>query len=318
MTESIEMDVAVLQFDPLCAFDETSRTRNLTCIENAMRHAYRRTEDRLIDIWVLPELATCGYPTYHQGRVRRPIGEPLHGPSATFFENLCLQHQTSIAWGFAHAEKPTVPPIIAAAFSWPTSSSEAKTEILAEKSVRAGDLERTCFDAGSRPWGVVDAGALQVGAAICADLEEPEVRQDLAREGPNLVLHLANATLNWHKTTLPAWAKEKGLYCVTANRSGTWLDDHADEHTFLGESQVVGPSGAGVRLTQAGDAIVDFAEGQPDQRRDDAHPLTCPPGDAVVLRVRLRFSAGEDQLLRAEGPPTLVLPRPGHCPSTSN
>jgi predicted amidohydrolase len=293
----------------VCATDDTSRTRNLTCIANAIRHASRRKRGRSIELWVLPELATCGYPTYHEGQLRRPVGEPLHGPSATFFEELCLRHGTSIAWSFAHAEKSTTPPTIAAAFSWPTSSTEAKTDILAEKSVRAGDLERTCFDAGARPWGLVDAGILQVGAAICADLEEPEVRQDVAKEGPNLVLHLASATLNWHKTTLPAWAKEKGLYCVTANRSGTWLDDHGEERTFLGESQVVGPSGAGVRLTPTADAILDFADGQPEKRREDTHPVTCPAGDAAVLRVRLMFSGDAGGPFRAEGPPIVIAPR---------
>ena len=110
-----------------------------------------------------------------------------------------------------------------------------------------GAWEQATFLRGDRPLRF-DCGGLQVGVAICYDVEFPELIRAEAQAGVDLVV-VPTALMAPHdhvaRMVVPVRALENQIFIGYANRSG-----REDDLDFVGLSSIRDPSGAA--LAQAG------------------------------------------------------------------
>ncbi|WP_300342770.1 carbon-nitrogen hydrolase family protein [Nesterenkonia sp.] len=189
------------------------------------------------DLLILPEMHLTGYAL---GRQRtRALAEPADGPSAQHAAAIAQRCGLAILYGYPEEDSGAVFNTV----GFVDSSGQRLFDT--RKLHYFGDLDRQQFDRPAASAGeVVTWRGWKVGAAVCYDVEFPEVTRALAVAGAELVcVPTANmADYDQVQTTLlPARAVENQIYLAYANYCG------ADAvYRYGGLSRVIGPDGSAV------------------------------------------------------------------------
>lgn len=208
-------------------------------------------EARRIDIVGFPEMNITGYadPTHYPGAVLR-----LDGAEMGDFLHRTQAFSGTVLAGLIE-ENPCGKPFI--------------TQVVARdgklvgyyRKVTIKDEETLWFSPGDRV-PVFEHEGLLFGISICADIGNPEVTAECARQGARIVFELAapglygeQATRNWQsgyawwegecKTILGGYAREHGIWIGAATQAGRTVDED-----FPGGGYLFNPQGERVFATK--------------------------------------------------------------------
>lgn len=105
------------------------------------------------------------------------------------------------------------------------------------------DTEKAIFQPGKTPLEVFDIGCARVGMMICFDWRFPETARTLALKGADIIAHPANLVLTHCPQAMITRCLENGIFIATADRVGQEERIPGQLLKFMGQSQVVTPSG---------------------------------------------------------------------------
>jgi predicted amidohydrolase len=105
------------------------------------------------------------------------------------------------------------------------------------------DTEKQIFQPGKTPLAVFDIGCARVGMMICFDWRFPETARTLALKGADIIAHPANLVLTHCPQAMITRCLENGIFIATADRVGEEERIPGQPLKFMGQSQVVAPSG---------------------------------------------------------------------------
>lgn len=206
-----KISVAGLQILHQEATREANLERAAAMIQRAPGH----------DLYVLPELSSCGY-----GKVAfealDQLAEEMDGPSFKTFSKLAKAHNCFISYGYPRCNpggKPTISNAVV----------NRKGELVAHYDkwhvCQSGDaFEKRYFDAGQAPLETFSVGDVRVGVCICYDIRFPELVRKLALEqGIHLLLHPGGwprdeGFHSWHPFVFTR-AVENAIYIMSVNRA---------------------------------------------------------------------------------------------------
>lgn len=188
---------------------------------------------RKFDLAVLPELATSGYNFARREDVWE-LAENRRGPSFRFFADLAARTGGAIVWGFP--EKSGKKLYNSAALTTPEGDHHIyrKTHLFFR--------EKELFDPGDSGFRVFIWRKVRIGIMICFDWIFPEAARSLALGGSQIIAHPSNLVMHYCQDAMTTRSLENGVYCVTANRTGT-ENIPGLSLTFTGRSQITGPGG---------------------------------------------------------------------------
>jgi predicted amidohydrolase len=218
------MRVGFCQFNP--AFGEVER--NLDRV--AARLAGIRT-----DLMVLPELFASGY-QFASAEEVRDLSEPVpDGPTTRRLLDLARERETYIVAGLPERAGGRIYNSAVLVGPGGLIGCYRKTHLF--------DEETRWFAPGDTGFQVWDIGAAKVGVLICFDWYYPESARTLALRGAEILCHPSNLVLPHCPDAMVTRCLENRVFAVTANRIGTEARGGREPLTFVGQSEIVGPSG---------------------------------------------------------------------------
>lgn len=218
------MKAGLYQFNPLFGKKE----ENLKKVLSAVR-------DADLELLVLPEFFATGYQFTSVDEVAE-LSEPVTGGYIT--ESLKdLSHKKGIYIVAGLAEKDSDKFYNSAVLTGPEGfiGVYRKTHLYFEEK-----LYFTPGDTGFRVW---DTEIGRIGIMICFDWFFPESMRSLALIGAEVVAHPSNLVMPYCPDAMPVRCLENRVYAVTANRIGTEKRKEGQSLTFIGQSEIVSPTG---------------------------------------------------------------------------
>ena len=241
--------VGVCQFKP-----------ELMQIEKNLKKMESLLDSISADLIVLPELAASGYLFNSEEEVKSIAEDPKNGPTATLFQKLTKQHNTSYVIGFAEKTENGI--YNSAMLVNPDGSIHIyrKTHLFCE--------EKKWFNTGDTGFKVFNAkNDVKVGLMICFDWIFPESARSLALAGAQIIAHSANLVLPWCQQAMLTRSLENGIFSITSNRIG---DDKKGDKVlhFTGMSQIVDTKGQIIHRMNKVEESVFITEIEPLKAED--------------------------------------------------
>lgn len=187
------------------------------------------------DLFVLPELFATGY-QFKGLEEAHQYAEPIPGGLTTnFLKSLAKKHNAYFIAGLVELNDDHV--YNSAVIVGPNNY------IGKYRKIHLFDKEKTCFHAGSQSPPVFDLNGTKVGVMVCFDWRFPETARTLALQGAEIIAHPSNLVLTTCPQAMITRCLENGVYAITADRVG--LEERIDGESlkFMGQSQIVDPSG---------------------------------------------------------------------------
>jgi len=187
------------------------------------------------DLYVLPELSSCGYSDAVLARVDEVAEDAYDGVSCAFFGALAQELSVHIAYGFARRRSPTEPAYADGRFaiSHAVMGPDGTLAIVYDKmhvcSMGLCSEAAYGFSSGDRMGFFEcegnDGHPVRVGLSICYDLRFPELYRNLAwNHDCDIVLHpsafIRDATFPTYHQFAITRAQENGCYLLSVNYAG--------------------------------------------------------------------------------------------------
>lgn len=238
------------------------------------------------DLVVLPECMLSGY-AFDSREAALPHAVALDDPPLQEIAGAASAHNLHVTFGFL--EKRNQQLFNAAALIGPSGL------VGHYRKVHLPQLGIDRFvDRGDIPYGVLPAGDVRVGLAICYDSSFPEPMRMLALAGADVIALGTNWPVGAAHTAQivpPARSMENHLFFVAANRVG-----HENGFSFCGCSSICGPDGVVLAKTEGDAETILYADVDPLEARNKRIERT--PGAHVIDRFKDRvpsFYGGLDQ-----------------------
>ena len=197
-----------------------------------------KRKDPKPDLIVLSELFASGY-QFTSVSEAHDLSEkadgPDSGPTVSFMKALSRETGGLVVGGFP-CQKDGRVTNAAAVFR----NGELVTVY---DKVHLFDAENRWFSPGEGPLCLVDTGFGPMGVMICFDWLFPEVARTLALQGALFIAHPANWVLPFGPSGMVLRSVENRVFTLTANRVGTESRGGLPPLTYIGQSQVLSPSG---------------------------------------------------------------------------
>ena len=188
------------------------------------------------DLIVLPEFCATGYQFVSREEVRA-LAEPVpDGPTTRRLLDLAKRKQMTVVAGLP--EQAGTACYNSAVVVGPLGfiGVYRKTHLFFEET-----LFFTPGDSGLHVWNI---GQAKIGVMICFDWYYPEAARTLALKGAEIICHPSNLVLPNCPDSMPVRCLENRVFAVTCNRTGSEARGGKDQLTFIGNSEIVTPSGA--------------------------------------------------------------------------
>ena len=218
------MKVGFFQFSP--HFGHVSR--NLEAV--ASRLAGVRA-----DLIVLPELFATGYQFVSQREVAE-LAEPVpDGPTTRCLMEIARRQDMFLVAGLAESDRGRFYNSAVLVGPKGVVACYRKTHLFFEET-----LYFVPGDTGFRVW---DIGIAKVGLLICFDWFYPEAARTLALQGADVLCHPANLVLPHCPDAMITRCLENGVFSITANRTGVEERGGKKPLRYIGQSEIVAPTG---------------------------------------------------------------------------
>ncbi|MFQ5427780.1 MAG: nitrilase-related carbon-nitrogen hydrolase [Thermodesulfobacteriota bacterium] len=103
--------------------------------------------------------------------------------------------------------------------------------------------EKNIFSPGDTPFEVHEVDGVKLAMMICFDWYFPEVARTLSLKGAEVICHPSNLVLPHCPAAMITRCLENRVYAITANRAGMEQRRKGEPLRFIGQSQIVSPSG---------------------------------------------------------------------------
>jgi len=218
------MKIAFVQMN--CLFGQVDRNIN---------RALELLDGVIADLYVLPELFNTGYLFNDRAEASGYAEICPGGKTFNALDEFARVRKCYLVAGFVEQEGDKI--YNASFITGPDGY------IATYRKIHLFNEEKLWFDAGDKPFFIVNVGSVRVGLMICFDWIFPESMRTLALLGADLVCHSANLVLPFCQNAMLTRCLENSLYTITANRTG--YDDRGNNRqlVFTGMSQITGPRG---------------------------------------------------------------------------
>lgn len=204
-------------------------------VEANLAHAIDTMRGTVADLYLLPELYSCGYTFAATAEVERVAEAADDGPSFAAFSAFARERRAWVSYGFAERG--------AGGRSYNSANLIGPDGLAGTyRKIQLFGREKLFFSPGDAPAPVFELPWGQVGVMICFDWYFPEVARSLALRGAELLLHPANLVLPNCPGAMITRSLENRMFSATCDRVGTESNGGVT-HTFIGTSQVVSPRG---------------------------------------------------------------------------
>ena len=224
------MNVVIVQNNP--AFGDVSRN-----IEDVSLMLSKR-KDPKPDLVVLSELFASGYQFTSVAEAHalseKAVG-PDAGPTVAFMKALSRETGGLVVGGFPCQKNGRVTNAAAVFRNGELVTVYDKVHLF--------DAENRWFSPGEGPLCLVDTPFGPMGVMICFDWLFPEVARSLALSGAMFIAHPANWVLPFGPSGMILRSVENRIFTMTANRVGTEERGGLAPLTYIGQSQILSPSG---------------------------------------------------------------------------
>ncbi len=185
-------------------------------------------QERVADLWVLPELCSSGY-VFRTEQELESLSEPIpDGETCGRWIEAAEERDAYIIAGMAERENRDI--YNSAVLVGPQGyiGKYRKSHLFLN--------EKRFFKPGDTGLNVFDIGGAKIGIMICFDWIFPEATRILALKGADIIAHPSNLIFPYCMEAMRTRAIENRVFAITCNRTGTERGT-----TFHGESQVVAP-----------------------------------------------------------------------------
>jgi len=190
------------------------------------------------DLIVLSELFASGYQFVSASEAHelseKPVGADT-GPTVSFMKALSRETGGLVVGGFPCQKNGRVTNAAAVFRNGSLVTIYDKVHLF--------DAENRWFSPGEGPLCLVDTDFGPMGVMICFDWLFPEVARSLALSGAMFIAHPANWVLPFGPSGMILRSVENRVFTLTANRVGTESRGGLPPLTYIGQSQVLSPSG---------------------------------------------------------------------------
>ncbi len=227
---------------------------NLDRVQRAVSEAGSRGADLV----VMPECMLSGY-AYDSREQAIPHSKSIDDPVFTELAQSAAQHDLHLTLGFLERDGSRL---------FNASALVGPDGVIGHyRKIHLPHLGIDRFvDRGDKPYGVLSAGDLKVGLAICYDCSFPEPIRLLALEGADVIAlgtNWPNGASHTADIVPPARSMENHLFFVAANRVG-----EENGFGFCGCSSICGPDGIILAKAEGDEETILYAEVDPEQARN--------------------------------------------------
>lgn len=242
------MRVGFYQLNPV--FGEVKR--NLDMVVTRLREVS-------CDLMVLPELFATGYQFVSRDEAEK-LAEPIpDGETTRRLEELARERGMHLVAGLPERAGERV--YNSAVLVGPDGFTGVyrKSHLFFE--------ETLFFDPGDRGFHVWDIGSAKVGVMVCFDWIYPESARTLTLQGAEILCHPSNLVLPHCPDAMVTRCLENRVFSITANRIGIEARGGKKALTYIGRSEVVGPTGHILHRASPDQEEVDVVEIDPADAR---------------------------------------------------
>ena len=217
-----------------------------------------------VDLLVLPELFTSGY-FFQSSKDLAEVAEPVpEGHSTTAIRDWAATLDATVVAGLPERDGEQVYNSAVAVQPDGTVDTYRKVHLYYEETV--------LFAPGNLGFPVVDVApsggpSYRLGLMVCFDWYFPEAARSLALKGADIIAHPSNLVLPHCPDAMPVRARESDVHTITADRHGEETKDD-ETLTFIGNSEVCGPTGEILRRAPQDCDEVGVVEVDPHDARD--------------------------------------------------
>jgi predicted amidohydrolase len=243
------MKVGYYQFNPTFG----AVTRNLDQVAE-------RLSSVRCDLMVLPELFATGYQFASRDEVAA-LAEPVpDGPTTRRLCEVAQARSMHIVAGLPEQDGDRY--YNSAVVVGPNGllGRYRKTHLFFE--------ETRWFTPGDTGFQVWDLGVATIGVMVCFDWFYPEAARTLTLKGAEIICHPANLVLPYCPDAMVTRCLENRVFCITANRVGSERRLGKQRLTYIGRSEIVGPTGQILHRAPADREELAVVEIDPQLARD--------------------------------------------------
>lgn len=204
-------------------------------IKNNLARALGVLTEESADLFVLPELFTTGYQFINREEAWKLSETIPDGLTTQSLISLAKNINAVIVGGIAERKGDAVYNSAVIVGPGGCIGKYQKAHLF--------DTEKKIFQPGTTPLEVFDVGCARVGMMICFDWRFPETARTLALQGADIIAHPANLVLKHCPEAMITRCLENGIFVATADRVGQEERIPGQPLEFIGQSQVVDPSG---------------------------------------------------------------------------
>ena len=243
------MKVGYFQFDP--SFGETKR--NLDFVSDHIRRAE-------CDLLVLPELFSTGYQFTSQQEAASLAENIPSGPTTERLLNLAATRRMHIVGGLAERADGQI--YNSAILAGPSGV------VGVYRKIHLFSEENLWFAPGDKGFSVYDIGTARIGLMVCFDWFYPESVRTLAIKGADIIAHPSNLVLPHCPDAMITRCLENRVFAVTCNRTGSEERAGKEKLSFIGTSEVVGPTGKILKRARRNQVELGVVDIDPTEARD--------------------------------------------------
>jgi 5-aminopentanamidase len=128
--------------------------------------------------------------------------------------------------------------------------------------------ENLWFTPGDKGFPVYDIGSARIGMMVCFDWFYPESVRTLALKGADIVAHPSNLVLPHCPDAMITRCLENRVFAVTCNRIGSEERGGKEKLSFIGTSEIVGPTGKILKRARRSQVELGVVDIDPTEARD--------------------------------------------------
>ncbi len=245
------MKVGYYQFDPV--FGDVARN---------LERVIKKLSSVRCDLMVLPELFASGYQFVSKDEVAA-LAEPVpEGMTTKRLSEVARERSMHIVAGLPERDGSRYYNSAVVVGPKGLIGCYRKAHLFYE--------ETTFFTPGDSGFRVWDIGLARIGVMVCFDWFYPEAARTLALKGADIICHPSNLVLPHCPDAMVTRCLENHVFSVTANRIGSEKRGGRKKLTYIGSSEVVGPSGRILHRAPRNREKLAMVEIDPKEARDKA------------------------------------------------
>jgi len=228
-------------------------------VQKNVETVLRRLDKAEADLIVLPELFNSGYQFISRREVEE-LSEEVPGGFTT--RRLSEMAKDKKLWLVAG-----IPERVGSAFYNSAVLIGPKGYVATYRKTHLFYEEKRWFKPGANRFRSYDIGKARIGMMVCFDWFFPEAARSLALAGAEIICHPSNLVLPYGPDAMVTRCLENHVFAITANRIGSEQRGGKKRLTYIGQSEVVDPTGRILFRAPRNQEVLKIVEINPKEAR---------------------------------------------------